>query len=171
MRYYIMGLLLMITIVNATGQSKTTEKLHQKYEGALSLFFYNNTLRMLNQSEDKEFDDLIKDIDKMKFLLIKKEENTMTPAEIKAVSSGYKAEAFEDVMTARHDGKSFNVFLKENKGKAAGVVVLVNDAKRFLVLDIVGSIELSKVTQFFQSLDKNTELGKKIKQFTTDALD
>jgi flagellar motility protein MotE (MotC chaperone) len=171
MRYYILGLLLVVGVTCTSAQSKTTEKLHKKYESALSLFFYNNTLRMLNQTEDKEFDDLIKDIEKMKFLLIKKDEFAMSSEEIKAVSAGYKAEAFEDVMTAKHDGKLFNVYLKENKGKAAGVVVLVNDSTRFLVLDIVGSIELNKVTHFFQSLDKNTELGKKIKQFTADALD
>ena len=38
-----------------------------------SLYFYQNTLRMLNQTENKEFDELIKDIEKMKFLMIEKD--------------------------------------------------------------------------------------------------
>ncbi|MBA4145360.1 MAG: hypothetical protein C0523_06335, partial [Cytophaga sp.] len=50
-------------------QSKTTQALDDKFEG-LSLYFYKNTLRMLNQKNDPDFDALIKDIEKMKFLLI-----------------------------------------------------------------------------------------------------
>jgi hypothetical protein len=45
-------------------QTKTTVDLDKKYDG-LSLYFYKNTLRMLNQKDDKEFDELIKDIEKM----------------------------------------------------------------------------------------------------------
>jgi hypothetical protein len=55
----------------ASGQTKTTQSLDDKYDG-LTLYFYRNTLRMLNQSEDKSFDELIKDIEKMRFLMIDK---------------------------------------------------------------------------------------------------
>jgi hypothetical protein len=65
--------LLVCSIVSA--QSKTTEELHKKNEGALSLFFYNNTLRMLNQTDDKGFDEVSKDIKKMKLLMIDKAKN------------------------------------------------------------------------------------------------
>ena len=50
-------------------QTKTTQALDDKYEG-LSLYFYKNTLRMLNQTDDPSFDELIKDIEKMKFMMI-----------------------------------------------------------------------------------------------------
>ena len=47
-----------------SGQTKTTQALDDKYEG-LTLYFYRNTLRMLNQKEDPAFDELIKDIEKI----------------------------------------------------------------------------------------------------------
>jgi len=164
-------IILVVCFQSLQAQSKTTENLHKKYSDALSFFFYNNTLRMLNQEENKEFDELIKDIEKMKFLMIKKDSVQMTSAELKKLATDYKAEAFEEMMTARHEGKNFDVYLKEKDGKALGMVVLVNDPENLFVMDMVGSIQLSKVTTFFNSLDHNSELGKKIKAFSDKALD
>ncbi len=151
----------------ASAQSKTTEALHKKYTESLSLFFYNNTLRMLNQSDDKAFDELIKDIEKMKFLMIDKA-NTFGTAEYKKLVTGYKGESFEEIMTSRYQGKNFDVYLKESGGKTKGMVVLVNDSASLYVLDIVGSIALDKVTSLYSTLDNNSDVGKKIKDFMHD---
>lgn len=155
--------LLVCSVVGA--QSKTTEDLHKKNEGALSLFFYNNTLRMLNQTDDKSFDELIKDIQKLKFLLIDKSKN-FTSAEYKKLTSGYKSEKFEEIMTSRYQGKNFDVFLKDASGKTEGMIVLVNDSASLYVLDIVGSIALDKVTDLYKTLDGSTDISQKVKNFT-----
>jgi hypothetical protein len=164
MRYLIIGLLVCVTLASQA-QSKTTDDLHKKNSEALSLFFYNNTLRMLNQTDDKEFDALIKDIEKLKFLMIDK--SKLAAVEYKKLVSSYKSEAFEEIMTSRFDGKNFDVFLKEENGKTKGMIVTVNDEKNLMVLDIVGSIALDKVTKFVSKLDETTDIGKKIKDFTT----
>ncbi len=148
--------------VASMAQTKTTEELHKKYGEGLSLFFYNNTLRMLNQSDDKEFDELIKDIQKMKFLMIEKSKDF----DYKKLTSGYKSEAFEPIMTSRSEGKSFDIFLNEKQGKTNGVVVLVNDSSNLYVLDIVGSISLNNATKLFSTIDESSDIGKKIKEFT-----
>ena len=147
-------------------QSATTEALHKSHADALTLFFYNNTLRMLNQQEDREFDELIKDIEKMRFLMIKKSESGFGGNDYKKLISEYKAEAFEEIMTSRHDGKNFDVYLKEKNGKTNGMLVLVNDAESLYVLDILGSIALDKVTKLYNTLDENTDISKKIRAFT-----
>ncbi|MFZ6011508.1 MAG: DUF4252 domain-containing protein [Bacteroidota bacterium] len=149
-------------------QSKTTERLHKKHEDALSLFFYNNTLRMLNQNEDKQFDELIKDIEKMKFLMIKKDPEFAT-ADYKKLVGDYKAESFEEIMTSRHEGKNFDVYLKEKDKKTIGMLVLINDSSNLYVLDIVGRIALDNVTKLYQMLDESADIGKKIKAFTGEA--
>ena len=115
MKYTILALLMALAL-SGQAQSKTTEKLHKKYDEALSLFFYNNTLRMINQTDDKEFDALIKDIEKMKFLMIKKED--FGKEDYKKLISDYKSESFEEMMTSRHDGKNFDVYMKEGNRKA-----------------------------------------------------
>lgn len=163
MRKYLMVVLL-LTAGTSFAQTKTTESLHKSHGDALSLYFYNNTLRMLNQSEDKDFDDLIRDIQKMKFLMIEKGKD-FTTAQYNKLVSGYKSEAFEEIMTSRYQGRNFDVFLKDNNGKTEGMIVTVNDSTSLFVLDIVGSIAIDKVTTLFKTIDESTDIGKKIKDF------
>jgi hypothetical protein len=165
-----LALLLFVSIIPfiSQGQSQTTEALAKKHKDALALFFYNNTLRMLNQTEDKAFDELIKDIEKMKFLMIKKETDNFDANGYKKLVSDYKAESFEEIMTSRHEGKSFDIFLKAQNSKTQGMLVLVNDDENLLVLDIVGSIAMNKITSLYDQMNKSTDLQKMLKSFTSD---
>jgi hypothetical protein len=156
--------LLFISSFFVSAQSPTTEALDKKYD-AMAFFFYNNTLRMLNQTEDKAFDELIKDIEKMKFLMINKSPGTMDAAGYKKIVGDYKAESFEEIMTSRFDGKSFDIFVKEKDNKTKAMLVLVNDDKSFYVLDIVGSIALNKVTELYKTIDGSSDIGKRIRSF------
>jgi hypothetical protein len=155
----------------AVSQSKTTEALEKQHSDALALFFYNNTLRMLNQGEDKAFDELIKDIEKMKFLMIKKQSDNFGTAGYKKLVGDYKSEAYEEIMTSRFDGKSFDIFLKEKDGKTKGMLVLVNDDESLFVLDIIGSIALNNVTKLYETIDKSSDIGRKIKAFSNQGDD
>jgi hypothetical protein len=160
-------LLLSCLLVSLTtfGQTKTTDNLQKKYTNSFSLFFYHNTLRMINQTENKEFDELIRNIEKMKFLMIDKGD-TFTTTDYKKLTQSYTAEAFEGVMNSRHQGRNFDVYLKEKAGKTQGMVVLVNDSTNLYILDVVGSIALDKVTTLYNTLDESADVGKKIKNFT-----
>jgi hypothetical protein len=162
MRYILILLLGFITIV-AQGQSKTTENLQKKYSESLAFFFYNNTLRMVNLAEDEEFDELIRDIEKMKFLMIKKQ--GFAKSDYQKLITDYKAESFEEMMTSRHEGKNFDVYMKE--GESKGMIVTVNDDENLYVLDIVGSIPLNKVTKLFSTIDSSSEIGKRIHDFAS----
>lgn len=161
---YLLAVVLMICTLALKAQSKTTEDLHKNNKEAMSLYFYNNTLRMLNQDDDPEFDELIKDIEKLKFIMLDKTKTV--GADYNKLVQSYKAESFEEIMTSRFEGKNFDVFLKESGGKTKGMIVTINDDKNLFVLDIVGSIALNKITSFYKKLDESTELGKKIKDFT-----
>ncbi len=156
--------LVIVVTGSAVAQTKTTESLHKTHGDALALYFYNNTLRMLNQMEDKSFDELIKDIQKMKFLMIEKG-SSFGAAQYKSLVSGYKSESFEEIMTSRYQGRNFDVFLKDKGGKTEGMIVTVNDSTNLYVLDIVGSIALDKVTTLFKTIDESTDIGQKIRQF------
>ena len=159
--------LAVLVCLGVSAQSKTTEELQKKYSTSRALFFYNNTLRMLNQTDDKAYDELIKNIEKMKFLMINKPE-AFTSADYKKVVSGYKAEAFEEIMTSRYQGKNFDVYLKENGGKTKGMVVLVNDSTSLYVLDIVGSVALDKVTSLYKAFGDSPDIQSQIEKFTHD---
>ena len=122
---------------------------------------------MLNQSEDKAFDELIKDIEKLKFLMIKKTD-AFSNDEYKKIVNDYKTETFEEIMSSRYQGKHFDIFVKEKDKKTKGMLVLINDDKNLYVLDIVGSLALNKVTDLYNMIDKSSDIGKKIKSFAGD---
>jgi len=147
-----------------SAQSKTTQALDDKFEG-LSLYFYKNTLRMLNQKADPDFDALIKDIEKMKFLLIDKGRE-FGKGEYDKLISDYKSESFEPIMTSRFQGKSFDIYMKDKKGSSLGTVVIVNDSTSLYVLDIIGTIDVSKASSLFSAIDSSSDIGKQIKNFT-----
>jgi hypothetical protein len=146
-------------------QSNTTEALEKKYDNSLALFFYHNTLRMLNQKEDKGFDELIKDIEKMKFLMIKKDQDSFDRTAYKNLVNDYKGESFEEIMTSRFEGKNFDVFIREKDNKTKAMLVLINDDTNLFVLDILGSIALNKVTELYNTLDESADIGSQIKRF------
>jgi hypothetical protein len=143
-------------------QTETTNKLSDEYSSR-TFFLYNNTLRMINQGGDKDFDELIKDIEKMKVVWISKAEKKFGAEQYKKLVAGYKSEKFEEIMTTRFEGKSFNAYVKEKDGDTKGVVVTVDDGNNVYVMDIVGKVALNKITSLFSSLDKDSEIGQKIK--------
>ena len=149
----------------ALAQSATTEALQKQYNDAFSLYFYKNTLRMLNQMDSPEFDELIKDIEKMKFLMIDKSKMKFASSDYKKLLKEYTAESYEEIMTTRYQGKNFDIYLKDKKGSTLGTVMLVNDSTSLYVLDILGTIDVSKATQLFSTLDESSDIGKKIKSF------
>jgi hypothetical protein len=99
----------------------------------------------------------------MRFLMIRKNE---TPVDYKKLLKNYRDEAFEEIITSRHEGKSFNVYLKEQNKKTTAMLVLINDSTNLYVLDILGSIALDKVTKLYSTLDESANIGKRIKAFT-----
>ncbi|MDD1443062.1 DUF4252 domain-containing protein [Dolichospermum sp. ST_sed3] len=144
-------------------QAKTTNALQKNFDNSLSLYFYKNTLRMLNQAENKDFDEMVKNIDKLKFLMVDKTAKNFGTKEYQKLISDYRAEDYESAMTGRMDGRNFDVFIKD---KPQSTVVLVNDSSNLFVLDMVGTIDASKVGTLFSTIDNSTDIGKKIKSFT-----
>ncbi len=157
-------LILISTFSFSFGQTKTTQSVDDKYDG-LTLYFYRNTLRMLNQKEDKDFDELIKDIEKMRFLMIDKANSKFGKEDYKKLLAGYQGEDYEEMMTGRYDGRNFDVYLKEKNGDVKGTIILANDSTSLIILDILGKIALNKAPDLFKAIDGSTDIGKKIESF------
>jgi Domain of unknown function (DUF4252) len=166
MKKFFLFILLLTAFRPAPGQTKTTLNLQEKYDATLTLFFYKNTLRMLNQQENKEFDELIQNIEKMKFLLVDKKQGDFGLAEYRDLVSEYQKEKFEPIVTSRVNGRNLDVYLRDAKGFKAGTVILVNDSSSLYVLDIVGTIDVSKAGSLFNAIDGSADIGSRIRQFT-----
>src|SRR5258708_29661896 len=163
MKIYLL-ILFLISAQLSQAQTKTTDDLDKKYEG-LSLYFYKNTLRMLNQTDNIEFDELIKDIEKMKFMMIDKEKSKFADAEYKKLKSGYQSEEYEEMMTSRFQGKNFDVYILQENGRVKGTVIIASDSSNLYVLDILGRVALDKATSLFSTLNSSTDIGQRVKDF------
>lgn len=143
-------------------QTETTNEFDRMYSSR-TFFLYNNTLRMINQNGDKAFDELIKDVEKMKIVWVSKKDKNFGDEQYKKLIAGYKAEKFEEIMNTRYEGKSFNAYVKEKDGDTKGVVVTVDDGDNVYVMDIVGKIAVNQITSLFSTLDSNSDIGQKFK--------
>lgn len=143
-------------------QTETTNEFDRMYSSR-TFFLYNNTLRMINQKGDKAFDELIKDIEKMKIVWVDKKKKNFGAEAYKKLVTGFKSEKFEEIMNSKYEGKSFNAFIKEKDGDTKGVVIAVDDGENIYVMDIVGKIALNQITSFFSTLDNNSDIGQKFK--------
>jgi hypothetical protein len=167
MKNILFAFVICITPLLAGAQSETTQGLLKQFDGngLWTAFFYKNTLRMFNQSDSKDFDEMIKNIKKLRFLLINKTDSNFPASEYKKILSAYRNESYEEIMTTRYEGRNFDVYLKDKKGSDLGTVVLVNDSSTLYIMDMIGTIDISKVTKLFSSVDQNTDIQAKIKSF------
>lgn len=152
----------------AHAQTKTTEALDDKHEST-TLYFYKNTLRMLNQKEDKEFDDMIKDIEKIRFVMIDKSTASFSSADYKKLQADYtKVEKYEEIMNGRYDGRNMNIYVRESGGKVKGTIIMASDSSNLYVLDILGRIALEKAGSLFKMIDENSDVARKLKNAHID---
>lgn len=63
MKYIISAALLLLSPLSFA-QSATTQELHKQYDDAFYLYFYKNTLQMINPNNDEGFAKLIDNIEK-----------------------------------------------------------------------------------------------------------
>jgi hypothetical protein len=159
-------LLLCFFSIGGFAQTKTTVELDKKYEG-LSLYFYKNTLKMLNQKDDKDFDELIKDIEKMRFVMVNTAKEKFEKKDYVELKKNYQTESYEEVMTGRFDGRNLDVLVREVNGSVKGTIILASDSASLYVLDVLGKVALNKAASLFKTLDSSTDIGKKVKDFVS----
>ncbi len=152
-----------VCAITTMAQTKTTELLDEKHDGT-SLYFYKNTLRMLNQKDDKDFDDMIKDIEKIRFVMIDK----FSKSDYKNLQNDYtKKESYEEIMNGRYEGKNLNIYVRESGGKVKGTIIMAADSTSLYVLDILGTIALDKANSLFKMINDNSDVAMKIKNAHT----
>ena len=135
-------------------QSKTTQAFHKDHEDAFTLFFYNNTLKMLNATENEAFNELVDDIDKMKLLRIDKSAAAFSKEDYKQLIKDYQKESFESLMNVKQKDMRFDVYIKEKDNITEGLVVLIDEGTNLSILDIKGAVPLDRLAELFETVSK-----------------
>ena len=150
MRNLITIFMIFASLLTAFGQSETIQKLHKKYDDAFVMFFYKNTLNMLNMQDNKEFEALISGIEKMKLLRINKEKTSFSKDNFKQLVKDYRSEDFEELMTVKQKKLNINAYIKEKGEITKGIVILLNETESLTILDIKGNVPFDKIAELAQ---------------------
>lgn len=152
MRYILSLALIFLVSLAGIGQSATTQELHKKYEDAFYLFFYKNTLKMINKTDDKDFAELIERIEKMKFIRLEKEKVNFTRDDVRNLIAQYQEEEFEELMTMREENSDIKIFIKEKDKITSGLVMLINNKENLAILDIKGSVPMNQLVALYDKV-------------------
>ena len=98
----------------------------------------------------------------MKLLRIDKENDSFSNEQYKELVSDYRNDDFEELMTLKQKNMKINAYIKEDDGNTEGIVVLVNEASNLIILDIKGSVPLSKIGELAKYAGEFSDLNIKL---------
>ena len=154
MKYrYFLPLLLLVCIQLTSAQSKSISRFRADHPENSNMFFYSSTLNMLNTQNLPEFADLIKDIEEIRILNYDKEKQHLSSDYIAGLKKELVSEEYNNLMMMNDKGNAISLYSREKHGKTVGFVALVEDKKSLTLIDLVGSIDVSKFMQLKNSLD------------------
>lgn len=117
--------------------------------------------------EGKEMDeDLRKMVRSMRALRVVQKEGIDGTALYKSAGEKLQAQRYEELMTMREKGEQIRFFTQGGSGqKVKEVVMVVAGAKRFLMLSMVGDIDLNTIAKLAKSLNvQGADLLEKVKK-------
>lgn len=136
---------------SAFGQTRQTNDFHDAHPDAFSLFFYKSTIRMLDPTNSDEYFEMIKDIEKAKFLRL--DDSDVDEEEIAKFISDIKAASFEEGMTMRQGSGTANVFIRDSEGMRHGIIFIMKAEGEVFILDIVGQVQISRLMELTEKIN------------------
>ncbi len=130
-----------------------------------SLHFDASTLRMINLQQDAAFNKMAKDIKKLDFYQVSKD--NFDAVEKQHLQSDLEAASFENWMTVENFGMNLTI-LGKDKSRAPELVALIEQDSSYYVIDMLGIFNLAKIPEIWSSFQSeqfinvfNLQNGKK----------
>ena len=162
MRTIVLSLVLFALLaLPAQAQTDISSRLAQR-DGATKLFFYKNTLRMINVSKNEAFDELIKNIDKVRYVTVPIERGGFTLESYDALLTEIKGEGFEELMNMRQADRFIDAYLKGASEQPDGFIVTIRTEDDLTMLDMKGLINPTQVGGLMESFQK-FDIGRFLK--------
>lgn len=104
--------------------------------------------------ESKEDQEVLNAISKLKGLRILAKENTSDARKLyKEAFTLIPVKEFEELMSVRDKDKDMKFYIKESSGKISELVMIAGGADDFMVLTLVGEIDLKQVAKIGKKMD------------------
>ena len=148
---WVIAFLFILFAFQARSQTKHTQEFHKSHPEAFTLFFYKSTIRMLDPTNSDDYFNMIKDIEKAKFLRL--DEASVSEAELNQFIASIKEDSFEEGVTMRKQGAVANVFIRDAEGEKSGLIFIMKSEGQVFLLDIVGKVEMANLMELTQKIN------------------
>ena len=138
-------LLLILFPSLAFSQSKVMRNLADEFPDARVLMFYHSTLNMLNLEDDPEFAEMIRDIEKIKVLIVEKSSSDDKKGAVADLKLDLGKYDFEELMTINSKDYDIGVYINDDDGDIEGFFFIMNEEDSLIAVDLVGSMPVSDV--------------------------
>jgi len=136
-----------------SAQSDIVKRMIDKYPEAPSFYFYQSTLRALNVENAKEFNDIIKGIDKLSIVKIDKTSVQLQSSQLATLSQSVVKEGYFEMMSIAGPDMNF-AWYSNTEDNPDNLIALMESKDQLLVLKLDGKVDLAKIYSL-----KGTDLG------------
>jgi hypothetical protein len=142
-------------------QSRAIMEFHEKFKDNskyFSLKIEGGILKGLSnvETDDADTKDLMNVISKIEAIdihSINRAEAKFDDDDLKEFSRKIKKENFEDLLVVKNENSQTNFMIKESKGKVSDLLMMVDEADEFTVINISGNIDLNTISSLSKSIN------------------
>lgn len=144
---------------NSVFAQDAISKFFTKYQDDESFTQVTVSSKMFNlftnmEVESKDDQEVLNAISKLKGLRILAKENTSDARKLyKEAFALLPVKEFEELMSVRDKDKDMKFYIKETSGKISELVMIVGGADDFMVMTLVGEIDLKQVSKIGKKMD------------------
>jgi hypothetical protein len=155
MKYLLLGILALMPYFSHA-QSKVMRNLSEEFPDGRVFMFYHSSLRMLNIEDDPDFDRMIRDIEKIKVLMIEKEDSLDSDKILSEIRDGLADEDFEELMEVKSKDYNIGVYILEDD-EIEGFFLIMNEDDNLVAIDLVGSMPIGDIGQLVDKIKEAKE--------------
>ena len=132
-------------------------ELSEEYDDARAFMIYHSSLNMLNIEDNEDFTRVVRDIDRIKVLIIDKSESEFASSNLSDLRETLTDRSYEELMTFDSKENNIAVFIQEDDEDIEGFFLYMDEGESFTAIDVRGSIQLKDIgllVEKIQELDK-----------------
>ena len=150
MKYKILIFFLLFLSASCQQKDPLNDFLEDRNTG-LILHFYPSTLRMINIDQNEEYNKMIREVEKARFIRL--DSGQFTKEEISELITSLQSEGYEEVMSFRDKKQDISVLAMEKK--IPEFVMLSRAPDQVMILEMKGMVNVAKIPKLTQTFSEN----------------
>lgn len=135
-------------------QNSAVTDFKDRHARELSLHFYPSTLRMVNLDRSKDFDEMIRGIQKARFF--KMDSGAVSSDDLQKFTNELSTLGFEEMMFIKNKNMDLQVWALEKKHPET--IVISKSEAHVMLLEVTGMINIAKIPGLAESFRENAFL-------------